>query len=215
MTSPPFAALVPCPNHPEVTEGLGACGVCRRNFCSDCLVTLGGVPTCADCKLERLDALRSGQAEGDLAGPWRRFAAQFVDGLVFFIPSVVLYSSGLFFSPWSALVAPGLRPANSPPTLLWLPVLLTFLLMAAVVVYEALMLTTYGQTLGKMALGIKVVTPSGGDIRPGQAWVRAVSRSVMSFLYCVGLLDVLFIFSARHRTLHDRLAQTVVMNWKR
>jgi uncharacterized RDD family membrane protein YckC len=215
VPAPPVATLVPCPNHPDITEGLGACGVCGRNFCGDCLVRLGGLPTCAECKLERLASLRSG-AELPLAGAWTRFGAQFVDGLVFFIPTMLLYYTGFFFSPWSALVPPGTTPPKAPPAgLLWLSVALTFTVMAAAVVYEALMLSKYGQTLGKMALGVKVVTPSGGDVRPGQAWTRAVSRSVMNALYCVGVIDVLFIFSASRRTLHDRLAQTVVVNWKR
>jgi uncharacterized RDD family membrane protein YckC len=77
-----------------------------------------------------------------------------------------------------------------------------------------MMLTAWGQTLGKMALGIKVVTLQGGDIRAGQAWARAGSRAAMNAFY-VGIIDVLFIFSAQHRTLHDRLAGTVVVNWKR
>jgi uncharacterized RDD family membrane protein YckC len=216
----PVAALVPCPNHPQVTLGLLPCGQCGRNFCGDCLVRLGGGPTCAGCKLERLSDIRSGVAEFDFAGPWRRFAAQLVDGLLFLIPSVLLFFSGLLYSfaprfgpqPRGADFARlGIREQNG----VWLPLLFTIFLMFSVVVYEALMLTARGQTLGKMALGVKVVTAQGGDIRAGQAWARALSRSVMSALYGLGFVDQLFIFTARRRTLHDRLARTVVVNWKR
>jgi uncharacterized RDD family membrane protein YckC len=216
----PVALLVPCPNHPQVTEGLGACSQCGRNFCGDCLVQLGGVPTCAGCKLERLSDIRTGVADVNFAGAWTRFAAQFIDGLLFIVPSTVLYFSGFLYSfaprfgppPRSEDLARfGIRPQNGT----WLPLLFTVLLMFATVVYEALMLTARGQTLGKMALGIKVVTPQGGDIRGGHAWARAFSRSVMNALYFVGLIDSLFIFSGRRRTLHDRIAQTVVVTWKR
>jgi uncharacterized RDD family membrane protein YckC len=191
--------------------------MCGRNFCGDCLVPLGGVPTCGDCKFERLASLRTGDTELNLAGPWRRFVAQFVDGLIYMVPGMVLWFSGVFlFAPLSAF-APGAKPPVSPQDLqkwLWVPLFFFLVFSVAVVAYEALMLSAYGQTLGKMALGVKVVTPAGGDIRPGQAWVRAGSRSVMGALYCLGFIDILFIFSARHRTLHDRLAQTVVVNWK-
>jgi uncharacterized RDD family membrane protein YckC len=207
----PLAALVPCPNHPLVTTGLGACGQCGKNFCGDCLVALGGVPTCAGCKQGRLSDLRSGVPELDLAGPWTRFAAQFLDGLVFLVPGAVLFFAGFFLMVGSAGGTP--NPA--------LPVAgaafflgFTFLAVVGVVVYEALMVSAYGQTLGKMALGIKVVTPQGGDVRAGQAWARAGSRAAMNTFY-VGIIDILFIFSLRRQTLHDRIAQTVVVNWRR
>lgn len=208
----PVAALVPCPNHPEVTSGLGACGQCGQNFCGDCLVELGGVSTCADCKLERLSDLRSGVAELDLAGPWVRFVAQFIDGLVFLIPAMVLVFAGMAFM-LGGVVAP--KPSTQAMTLASFGFLgLVGLSIVGVVVYEALMVAAYGQTLGKMALGIKVVTPEGSDIRPGQAWARAGSRAAMSMFY-IFIIDMAFIFSRRHQTLHDRIARTVVVNWRR
>jgi uncharacterized RDD family membrane protein YckC len=76
------------------------------------------------------------------------------------------------------------------------------------------MLAARGQTLGKMAVGIKVVTPQGGDIRAGQAWVRALSGTLMALVY-LNYVDDLFIFTPRRRTLHDRLAKTVVVKWRR
>jgi uncharacterized RDD family membrane protein YckC len=200
VTPPPVAALVPCPNHPEVTEGLGACGVCGRNFCSDCLVRLGGVPTCADCKLERLSALRSGTEELNLASPGSRFLGQFVDGLLFSVPAF----TALFAVMGTRWILPGQKPSVVP----WM---VTGVLLVGTVVYEALMLTARGQTLGKMAAGTRVVTAQGGRITAGQAWLRASSRGVMNLLYCLGPIDALYIFSARHRTLHDRLAQTLVV----
>jgi uncharacterized RDD family membrane protein YckC len=207
----PVATFVPCPNHPQVTLGLGACGQCGRNFCSDCLVRLGGVPTCAGCKQERLSELRSGAVELDLAGPWARFLAQFLDGLVFLIPGTVLFFSGFFLA--ARTLGQG-SDAKAQWAVAFFAVLYVLLATVCVVVYEAMMLTAWGQTLGKMALGIKVVTLQGGDIRAGQAWARAGSRAAMNAFY-VGIIDVLFIFSAQHRTLHDRLAGTVVVNWKR
>lgn len=206
----PVALLVPCPNHPEVATGLASCAQCGRNFCDDCLVQLGGASTCASCKWERLNDLRSGTAELDLAGPGARLVAQFVDGAVVVAPAGVFYVLVVLmaFTP---------RPARQPPDTVW-PVLLMLLWFAFVVMgnisYEALMLTWRGQTLGKMLLGTKVVTPQGGAITKGQAWIRAASRVVINLL-CLGPVDALFVFSERRRTLHDRIAQTLVVRAKR
>jgi uncharacterized RDD family membrane protein YckC len=199
--SAPVALLVPCPNHPEVSEGLTACATCGRNFCGDCLVSLGGLPTCADCKLERLSALRSGAEEMDLAGVGARFVGQFVDGLLFSIPSAVVLIAMGGFTEW-------LKPSTGFSVVV---LVLSGVLIFGTVAYEALMLTSRGQTLGKMAVGVKVVSAEGGPISAGQAWIRASSRGGMSLLYCLGPVDALFIFTARHRTLHDRLARTLVV----
>jgi uncharacterized RDD family membrane protein YckC len=202
----PVAGLVPCPNHPEVTDGLESCARCGRNFCPDCLVNLGGALTCATCKVERLSDLRSGSDELDYGSPGARFVAQFVDGLLFTLPAFVIFFSIFSFKDF---ITPG-TPPNPLPTLVF-----TGFLLFGVVVYEGVMLSVRGQTLGKMLMGLKVVTPQGGTISAGQAWGRALSRSVMSLLYCLGPIDALFIFSARRRTLHDRLARTVVVKWRK
>ena len=196
--------------------GLEACGQCGRHFCGDCLVPLGGVPSCAGCKLERLKDLRSGAPGLDFARPARRFWAAALDWLLFFIPGTVLLFMGLAHefaphlgarTPGGALARIGI-PAERDG---WLPVVCSFLLMVSAVVYEVWMLSARGQTLGMMALGVRVVTPRGGHLRAGQAWVRVLSELVMGLLY-LGPVDDLFIFSRRRRTLHDRLAGTVVVN---
>ena len=215
------SSLAPCPNHPLVTHGLGACGRCGQAFCGDCLVQLGGLLTCAGCKLGRLSELRSGTAdlELQLAGRGRRFTAASLDSLLFLGPWFALYVSGLLYSygphfgraPSAAELA---RAGIHQQRGVWLPVLCSFLLLFCGVLYEAWMLAARGQTLGKMAVGIKVVTPQGGDIRAGQAWVRALSGTLMALVY-LNYVDDLFIFTPRRRTLHDRLAKTVVVKWRR
>jgi uncharacterized RDD family membrane protein YckC len=81
---------------------------------------------------------------------------------------------------------------------------------AMMMVYEGLMLAARGQTLGKMALGIKVVTPEGRDISPGQAWGRSLLRQIFfSYLSLVNYLPAAF---TKQRTcLHDLIAKTRVI----
>jgi uncharacterized RDD family membrane protein YckC len=76
-------------------------------------------------------------------------------------------------------------------------------------VYEALMLKRNGQTLGKMAVGVRVVTPEGGPIGRGQAWARSAVKVVLGS--CLGI-DYLPAFVTRERTcFHDMIARTRVI----
>jgi uncharacterized RDD family membrane protein YckC len=71
------------------------------------------------------------------------------------------------------------------------------------------MLQRRGQTVGKMALGVRVVTAEGGPISGKQAWMRTVLRLVLGT--CMGI-DYLPAFFTHERTcLHDMIAKTRVV----
>jgi uncharacterized RDD family membrane protein YckC len=75
--------------------------------------------------------------------------------------------------------------------------------------YKAVMLQLRGQTLGKMALGIKVVSPDGSDITPGQAWMRAFIELLLAS--CCYVTYIVAFFSKEHCALHDMAAKTRVV----
>jgi uncharacterized RDD family membrane protein YckC len=79
------------------------------------------------------------------------------------------------------------------------------------IAYQALMLAARGQTLGKMALKVKVVGADGSDLSTGQAWGREVMRAILGFLYIVDYLPAFFM--KEKTTLHDLVAKTRVVNW--
>ena len=82
-----------------------------------------------------------------------------------------------------------------------------------VAVYHGAMLAARGQTLGKMALGIRVVNADGAPLSTGQAWGRAVLQQV--FASCLSFLDYLPAFLTPERTcIHDMAAKTRVINWR-
>lgn len=70
---------------------------------------------------------------------------------------------------------------------------------------------TYGQTLGKMALCLVVVTEDGGAIDYKPAAVRTLLRivDVLPFLYVVGFVVILV--TGRTQRLGDIVAVTVVV----
>ena len=189
-----------CPNHADVTADLRTCSRCGHDFCPDCVVELDGHLACAGCKEEVLRDLRSGSGGLEVAGLGRRFLGSVVDGLVFGIPSMVALFVYFFTK----------GPRDQPPEMALL--VLTGVLTIGSCCYDALMTAARGQTLGKMVAGIKVVTPEGEDVTARQAWIRAGSRVVMALTRVLGVVDALYIFSENKRTLHDRLARTVVVN---
>ena len=70
--------------------------------------------------------------------------------------------------------------------------------------------TTGGQTLGKMATGIKVVTAgTGSPLDPGRAVLRTLIWALLAVPAGLGLLTA--VMSHDHRGLHDRFARTRVV----
>lgn len=70
---------------------------------------------------------------------------------------------------------------------------------------------TYGQTIGKMALDIVVVTEEGDPIEYGPATIRTILRVIDSlpFLYLVGIIVVYI--TDREQRIGDLAANTIVV----
>jgi uncharacterized RDD family membrane protein YckC len=198
---------MPCPNHPAVEKGLDRCQRCGGIFCPDCFVVLRNAPFCAACKVEHIRDLRSGLEPGalDLGSVGRRFAAILIDGFLTGMASYIVLIPMLLFVG----VAGAASPEDSDAVvgfvvMLWYPVAL-----GLPFVYESWMLRARGQTLGKMALGVKVVTPEGSDISTGQAWLRTALKIVLAG--CVGITYIPAFVTRERTTLHDMMARTRVV----
>src|SRR5512133_3385772 len=175
-----------CPFHPETESGLEACDRCGGSFCGDCFVVLADRPLCAVCKEEFVRDLRSGIRPGllDLASIGRRFVGQWIDGFIGTMASyaIVLPLTFLTFGIAGAATAAGGEASSAAMMAL---TLLTYPVYFAVPLgYGGFMLQRRGQTLGKMALGVRVVTPQGGPISRQQAWTRAAIKILLGS--CLG-----------------------------
>jgi uncharacterized RDD family membrane protein YckC len=194
---------VHCLNHFDSIEGLQHCVRCGRLFCGDCLVLLRGEPYCASCKTEQALDVQSGvdilQAQYATIG--RRFLAFIVDLVVVGIPmqvfSGVMQASAVFFKSVSLqFVVMGV-------------VLLTS--MTITVAYEALMLLKRnGQTIGKMALQIRVVRVDGSPPSAREAWLRPIVRTFAGLICLADYFPVFF--TAQRTAIHDMAAGTRVIN---
>jgi uncharacterized RDD family membrane protein YckC len=126
---------------------------------------------------------------GPAAGWWLRVGATFVDLLVLLVPNFIV---DLIFGRGFG----------------------TVLSLVINVAYYVIMLTRFGQTLGNMALGTRVVDANtGGPITAGKAFVRWLSEAVLFLLFFIpGLLDILWpLWDSRNQTLHDKMAGTLVL----
>ncbi|RXS88806.1 RDD family protein [Streptomyces sp. TM32] len=91
--------------------------------------------------------------------------------------------------------------------------------MLAYLIYEGLMLSSRGQTLGKMAMKIRVAMLSNGSIPTPQAgWTRAAVYTLPEIVPCCGfvfwLINVLWCTWDKpyQQCLHDKAAKTVVVS---
>lgn len=77
------------------------------------------------------------------------------------------------------------------------------------IAYEAYFLSVRGATPGKMALGLRVIRPGGGEISPGLAVTRYFARLLSGMILAIGYL--MAAFDVEKRALHDRLCDTRVI----
>ncbi len=206
-----------CVNHPDQVVGTVQCDKCKGEFCLDCARPVGGYHYCDACR-EELDggAVKVGEMAHDLAPIWKRSAGFIVD-----VAATVLPTAGIFLV---LFISDFQRRLDAPAPARSVSHALIFTLMACGFwfIYEGVMLCWRGQTIGKIALGMKVVTPEGEDATPKQLWLRAAVRAGVHGAFCLGsLLGLIavvagyaFAFVGTDRTaLHDRAAKTRVVDW--
>lgn len=87
-------------------------------------------------------------------------------------------------------------------------VVLTYIL-AFLPLYHILLWSWWGQTIGKMAVHIKVLSRAGGRVPLSRSALRLLGYPASAAPLFLGVAIALF--DRQHRTLHDRLADTVVV----
>jgi uncharacterized RDD family membrane protein YckC len=156
----------------------------------------------------------------ELASIGRRFVAVLIDGLIQGAAMMVVLVPFLGVIGGMAAVAgnqPGQSEAASAALGIGIMGFYVFMLVLSIavpLVYEGWMVQKRAQTLGKMAMGLMVVTPDGAPPSKGQAWGRAAMKVALAQVCsCFGLLadDLPAFFTAEKTALHDMAAQTRVV----
>lgn len=144
------------------------------------------------------EALKRSFGGGHNATLGKRFMGALIDGLLMVIAIIF----GLFAFDIPLNQAEG--SAEAYVGLLLLSLLQMFLI------------TTRGQTLGKMAMGTRIVLMDGGEVGflhgvVLRAWVLSAVSFIPLIGALVGLADPLFIFGEERRCIHDQIAGTRVI----
>jgi uncharacterized RDD family membrane protein YckC len=146
------------------------------------------------------NAQPAGQAQVAYGGFWLRLVAYIIDAIVL---SVVV---GII----AAIVGVKLFDTENPeaafdPTLNLVSLVISWL-------YFALMESSErGATLGKMAVGLRVVSSSGQRLSFLNATGRYFAKLLSALILCIGFLMIAF--TDRKRGLHDMIAGTLVVKY--
>jgi uncharacterized RDD family membrane protein YckC len=176
------------------------CSECGMRFPSDEMIQFGDARVCANCKDGFTQKLREGVTHGAIrhyGGFWIRFLARIMDSILVWIFFWVLT---LAFGGLAGI----LRGSGSG-----IFSLMFLLQWVSAACYEILLTARYGATLGKMALGLRVITASGGPLTLGLSAGRYLAQLVSSATLTIGY--VMAAFDPEKRALHDRICNTLVV----
>ncbi|MEV5511200.1 RDD family protein [Streptomyces orinoci] len=141
-----------------------------------------------------------------LGNRFKRLVARIIDGLIVSIP-VSLVFAAVNWHHWD--------PQNDQTKTTGLSILISVVYF----IYEGLMLTTRGQTVGKMAMNLRVAMLENGAVPEGSpGWIRAAVYNLPQIVPCCGflfwLVNVLWCTwdSPYHQCVHDKAAKTVVVS---
>lgn len=139
-------------------------------------------------------------AANPFAGFWLRLVAWLIDSLAVTLTQAIC---GLVFGMTGTLVGAG-GGDRSLILIIWM--FTTVIGLAYYVVFTG----ACGQTLGKMALRLKVIRKDGGDIGYGGAFLREVPGKFLSGLI-LGIGYLMVPFDQRKQGLHDKIAGSYVI----
>ncbi len=148
-------------------------------------------------------------APGPCSSFWIRFVAYMIDGPILIAALSVVFGIAVIAV---AIAVPGDDKAKAD--MLGVEVgfglLVTFIVSAWL--YEALMTSSpRGATLGKMAIGGRIVRADGAQLSFGRATARHFLKVMITPLVPFAIGYLMAAFTARKRALHDVLADTLVV----
>ncbi len=188
------------------------CAVCGQSFGEGDMIHYMGSWICAVCKPAFFQRMREGAGgagggvgNAQFAGFWIRFAAKFIDGLIVGVPLMI----GIFVFAGASALGASRMGAGGQSLMQIMQLFLQIILSFVGAFYSAFMHSRYGATLGKMAVGIRVVTLDGQFPSFGRALGRGFAE-ILSGLCC----DIGYIiagFDEQKRALHDHICSTRVV----
>jgi uncharacterized RDD family membrane protein YckC len=195
------SALNSLPDAPPIPKVV--CSSCYRQFPENEVLRFQDSWVCASCKPLFFQRLKEGGTVPGIleyASFWPRFGAKIIDGIITNVASGIIQ--------FGAIIP--LTMVSKNESLLGVVYVISYLLALGMnFAYYVYFLTKHQATPGKMALGLKVVTPEGTPITAGTATGRFFAE-ILSGLIC-GVGYIMAAFDEEKRALHDRLCNTRVV----
>lgn len=192
------------PSAENTGRATSICAECGRSFLREDMIKYGDSWVCAECKPVFIQKIKEGVTvkQMDYAGFWIRFGASIIDGI---ITGVVNLLISIGFGAMAAVVSSSSDPSNA----FIFSVIGTLLSLCITIGYETFFIGKWGATIGKMACGLKVVTPEGDKITYLRAFARYFAKIVSSLILLIGY--IMAAFDDEKRALHDRICDTRVV----
>jgi uncharacterized RDD family membrane protein YckC len=140
------------------------------------------------------------ELRGKYASFWERFFAFIVDFLVLLIFGGLLRLVYVLLGTSLAKADPSTQALGACSQ-----IFILFLWFASCAAYFVAFWTRYGQTPGKMVVGLKVVLADGAPLTLNEAFIRVLGY------FTVWLLFPMIAFDSRKQGLHDKMASTYVI----
>lgn len=144
---------------------------------------------------------------GELATPVQRLVAIIIDGIIMMVIMVPVLL--IFFGGWMAYA----HALNDSIVTKFVAMTFGFVVYLAV---NGMFLAQNGQTIGKKAMGIKIVRSDGSkaDLARIILWRQLPTQAIQLIPILgglLGLVDVLAIFRSSRQCFHDQIADTIVI----
>ena len=156
--------------------------------------------------------LPSVEQASELASPWARLAAVVIDILIYMAVSIVAVVIGLLVFGDGTIFSS--NDSGTEGNVGFIILVVGAALITLII--QMVLLGTRGQTVGKIALKIRIVDGQTGA-HPG--WprlvlLRSIVNGILTSIPILGgiywIVDSLFVFRADHRTIHDLYSGTRV-----
>ena len=135
-----------------------------------------------------------------------RLGAAIVDGLIFAAMVYIPLFAGM------GLSAAGSDGSEPNTTIMMIGVVLTLVGFSAWLYMTLKQMGATGQSLAKKYFNIKVVVSDGSPASLSRLiWRRNVLNALLGIIPLYGIADILFIFGEGRQCLHDKVADTIVV----
>lgn len=152
----------------------------------------------------------------ELSGWWRRVGATVIDGLLIGVIALIP-AALLIFAVEGSFASFDNSSLDTGDAIVGIAAL-AMMLVIPTIYYCWMMPATNGQTVGKQALGIRVVRENGEAMTAGFAFTRQILVINMlfgvlgSFLYLPQLIDYLWpLWDSKNQALHDKIVKSRVV----